>query len=355
MDDLFNQKIINANNIFSDYFLDVKILYLYCFNCLPSQNYISHIDGEKAFWVFKEQYGGSFVHVHEYRWYKKKKYQFDKTVIILNNNCLVEFDDDYCQVLHDGRNPAFVEEVTLLVNRFKERQRRQPLEINLVVQGRHRIELKAMEIKRNKLDLSLFYNDDFKDTDDIIRNRLNRKKDKGIILLHGLPGTGKTTYIRYLVGKIKKRVLFLSPSIAGNLMNPDFIELLVQNPDTVIVIEDAENIIMDRRHNPGSAVSNLLNISDGLLADFLNVQLICTFNSLLTLIDTALLRKGRLIAKYEFGKLNIAKSQQLSKHLGFDSIIEKPMTIAEIANQLEKEQVTERVEVIGFRRQAIEN
>ena len=355
MDDLFNQKIINANNIFSDYFLDVKILYLYCFNCLPSQNYISHIDGEKAFGIFKEQYGGSFVHVHEYRWYKKKKYQFDKTVIILNNNCLVEFDDDYCQVLHDGQNPAFVEEVTLLVNRFKERQRRQPLEINLVVQGRHRIELKAMEIKRNKLDLSLFYNDDFKDTDDIIRNRLNRKKDKGIILLHGLPGTGKTTYIRYLVGKIKKRVLFLSPSIAGNLMNPDFIELLVQNPDTVIVIEDAENIIMDRRHNPGSAVSNLLNISDGLLADFLNVQLICTFNSLLTLIDTALLRKGRLIAKYEFGKLNIAKSQQQSKHLGFDSIIEKPMTIAEIANQLEKEQVTERVEVIGFRRQAIEN
>jgi hypothetical protein len=175
------------------------------------------------------------------------------------------------------------------------------------------------------------------------------------VLLHGLPGTGKTTYIRWLVGKIKKRVLFLSPSVAGNLMNPDFIELLIDNPDTVVIIEDAENIIMDRKHNPGSAVSNLLNISDGLLADFLNVQLICTFNSPVTLIDTALTRKGRLIARYEFGKLGIKKSQRLSNHLGFDRVINKPMTIAEIANQHEKEQPAERIEIIGFRQHVMQN
>jgi ATP-dependent 26S proteasome regulatory subunit len=123
------------------------------------------------------------------------------------------------------------------------------------------------------------------------------------VLLHGLPGAGKTTYLRYLIGRIKKRVLFLSPSVAGNLMNPDFMEMLIGNPNTVLVIEDAENVIMDRKINQGSSVSNLLNISDGLLADFLNVQLICTFNNSLTLIDNALMRKGRLIAKHEFGRL----------------------------------------------------
>lgn len=217
------------------------------------------------------------------------------------------------------------------------------------------MELRAMEIKRTKLDLDLYYEDDFKETDEVIRKRLNTKNDKGIVLLHGLPGTGKTSYLRYLVGKIKKKVLFLPPNIAGSLVDPEFIDLLVDNPNSVVIIEDAENIIMDRRSHSNSAVSNLLNISDGLLADFLNVQLICTFNNSLTLVDSALMRKGRLIAKYEFGKLGIAKAQRLSNHLGNTQIISKPMTIAEIANPGEKEYDNGRMEIIGFKRQLIEN
>lgn len=354
MDNLYNQKVINANNVFDDHFLDPKTLFLFCFNVLPSLNYIGYVDGEKAFDHFKERFGENIERVHQYQWYKRKgkKYQFDRTIVVMKNNCVVEFDDSYCQLYHDGRNESFVDDFTMLVNQFKERQRRQPLEINLIVQNRSRLELKAMEIKRTKLDLDLFYEDDFKEIDETIRKRLNQKKDKGIVLLHGLPGTGKTTYLRYLVGKIKKRVLFLSPSVAGNLMNPDFIELLIDNPNTVLIIEDAENIIKDRRYNEGSSVSNLLNISDGLLADFLNVQLICTFNSSLTMVDNALMRKGRLIAKYEFGKLSATKAQRLNDHFGFDTIINKPMTIAEIANPNEKDQQKEKVEVIGFRRTA---
>ena len=266
---------------------------------------------------------------------------------------MVEFDDDYCEILHHGNDEAFIDEVTELVNKFKERQKRQPQEINLIVQNKHGLDLKAMEIKRTKLDIDLFYEDSFKETDEIITKRLNQKNDKGIVLLHGLPGTGKTTYLRYLIGKIKKRVLFLSPNVAGNLMNPDFIELLIDNPNTVLIIEDAENIIMDRKYESSSSVSNLLNISDGLLADFLNVQLICTFNNSLAMVDSALMRKGRLIAKHEFGKLNTKKAQRLSKHLGFDTTINKPMTIAEITNPTAKEYEMKKVEVLGFRRDKV--
>lgn len=351
MDNLYNQKIINANNVFDDVFLDVKMLYLYCFNQLPCVNFINHVDGEKAFAAFKDRFADRINRLHQYKWYKRKAkaFQFDRTVLVLNSNCIVEFDDNYCEFLHDGKDEALVEEISGLVNQFRERQRRQPLEINLIVQNRNFLGLKAMEIKRTKLDLALFYEDDFAEVDATIQKRLRQKDDKGIVLLHGLPGTGKTTYLRYLVGKIKKRVLFLSPSVAGNLMNPDFIELLIDNPDTVLIIEDAENIIMDRRHNSSSSVSNLLNISDGLLADFLNVQLICTFNNSLTTVDSALLRKGRLIARYEFGKLGTCKAQRLSDRLGFDREITEPMTIAEIANPYEKQGAIKQTEVIGFR------
>ena len=312
---------------------------------------------KKGYHAFKQKFATLIQSEHQIRCYdkKQKRYDFDQTLIILNNKCIIEFDDAYCELLHDGNNEAFVFECTQLMKKFKWRERRKPLEINLIVKGSYGLDLRSMEIKRTKLDLGLFYDDDFAEVDAVIQKRLTTKEDKGIVFLHGLPGTGKTTYLRYLIGRIKKRVLFLSPTIAGDLMNPDMVDLLIDNPNTVLVIEDAENIIMDRRTSSGSSVSNLLNISDGLLADFLNVQIICTFNSSLTLVDSALLRKGRLIAKYEFGKLPATKAQCLSNHFGFDTSIHKPMTIAEIANQHEKETTVNKNEIAGFHAREIIN
>ena len=355
MDNSNSLKTMSNINVFDDRFLSAKNLYMHYFGTLPNLNYIGSVDGEKAFNAFKEKHNESIRYIHQYHWFehKKKKYQFDKTMVVMQKNFLIEFDDSYCYIMHDGQQQELLEEVTALAKQYKERQRKEPLEINLIVRNGNGMDLKPMEIKRTKLDLDLYYEDDFKSIDETIRTRLNKKKDKGIVLLHGLPGTGKTTYLRYLVGKIKKRVLFLSPNVAGNLMDPDFIEMLIDNPNTVVVIEDAENIIMDRRNSNDSSVSNLLNISDGLLADFLNVQIICTFNSSLTLVDSALMRKGRLIAKYEFGKLSAGKAQRLSNHLGFDTIINKPMTVAEISNQHEKDFDTKQVQVLGFRREEI--
>jgi len=356
MDNLNHQRTIDANAVFARRFLDSKSLYLYQFNKLPSLYFVGNIEGEKAYEAFKHEFAELIESEYQYRWFKKtkKKYQFDETVFILRNRCVIEMKD-YCEILHDGSQDEFIQRCTALMNRFKEKRKREPLEINLIVKGSYGLELKAMEVKRCKLDLDLFYEDGFKEVDAVIQKRLNQKKDKGIVLLHGLPGTGKTTYLRYLIGKIKKRVLFLSPNVAGNLMDPDFIDLLIDNPNTVVIVEDAENIIMDRRTSGGSSVSNLLNISDGLLADFLNVQLICTFNNSLTMVDSALMRKGRLIAKYEFGKLGVEKAQQLSRYLGFDNTITRPMTVAEISNQHEKAFETKQVEIIGFRREVIEN
>lgn len=353
MENIFQQRVINANNLLDDTYISAKALYLHMYNALPSISLIQNIQGEKLFNALKLQFADWIAQVHSSNTYAKagRKLEFGRTLMVLNNKCILEIGDWYCEVLHDGFDEALVKSIVALATRFKEPQRRKPLEINLIVQSRHGLELKALEIKRTKLDIDLFYEDDFKQVDETIRQRLKRAKDKGIVLLHGLPGTGKTTYLRYLIGKINKRVMFVSPTVAHNLMNPDFIELLIDNPNTVLIIEDAENIIMDRRSSRDSSVSNLLNISDGLLSDFLNVQLICTFNSSLTLIDDALMRKGRLIARYEFGKLSSPKAQKLSNYLGFDAAITQPMTIAEIVHQRDKQvQPEQRVEVLGFRR-----
>jgi ATPase family associated with various cellular activities (AAA) len=353
MDNINQRNTFSTNAIFENGFLYGKALYLYCFNVIPSINHMNRIDGEKAFVMLKEKFPHLIQSVHSYRWYdqQKKEYEFDETFVIMNNRCILEFDTDYCEIFHDGTQDEFIQECAASMKRFKQRQRRKPLEINLVTNGRSGLQLKGLEIKRTLLNLDLYYEDDFKEVNEVICKRLSSSKDKGLVLLHGLPGTGKTTYLRYMIGKIKKKVLFLSPGVAKDIMNPEFVQLLVNNPDSVMIIEDAENIIMDRRYSSSSSVSALLNIADGLMADFLNVQIVCTFNSPLTMVDTALMRQGRLIAKYEFGKLGIAKAQRLSKHFGFDNEITEPMTIAELAHQHEVKYEPKQVEVIGFRRQ----
>lgn len=357
MENIQQEKFINTDKLFDSRFLDSNTLYLYYFNALPSLHFRNQLDGEKAYEAFKNRFGERIAQTHQYRWFnhKKKKIQFDTTIVILDNDCLLEFDKNYCQVLHNNKHAEFMQEVDNLVSQFKERQKRPPREMNLIIRTSAGFELKSMEIKKTRLDLDLFYEDDFREIDELIRKRLGQKKDKGIVLLHGLPGTGKTTYLRHLIGRIKKKILFISPAVASGLLNPDFVDLLIENPDSVLIIEDAENIIMDRKHDAGSAVSDLLNLSDGLLADCLNVQIICTFNSPLTMIDSALLRKGRLIAQYEFGKLSVAKSQRLSDYLGFKTTITRPMAIADIAGQHEKTQTKPSIEVFGFRRHHMEN
>ena len=167
-------------------------------------------------------------------------------------------------------------------------------------------------------------------------------------MLHGIPGTGKTSYIRYLVGNISKKMIFIPTNYSEHIASPEFIALLSNHPNSILVIEDAENILSDRDGINGKAVSNLLNISDGILSDCLNIQIICTFNTDLKKIDPALLRKGRIIAKYQFKALEVHKAKLLSKNLGFKVKINSPATLAEIYNPKDIE-IMNKANEIGFK------
>jgi hypothetical protein len=128
--------------------------------------------------------------------------------------------------------------------------------------------------------------------------------------------------------------------MAASITDPGLMTMFIKNPNSIFVVEDAENIIIDRNRSGASPVSALLNLADGLLSDCLNIQIICSFNTDLSRVDSALTRKGRLIAQYEFLELDVPKAQVLSDKLGFSSIIESPMTLAAIYNQYEREFAT---------------
>lgn len=130
---------------------------------------------------------------------------------------------------------------------------------------------------------------------------------------------------------------------------PDLISILIDNPNSVCVIEDAENIVVDRDKDGCSPASALLNISDGLLSDCLNIQVICSFNTDISKVDSALMRKGCLIAKYESKELEVSKAQALSTMLGFKTEYHSPTNLTAIYNQEEKNFLqSKRRSMVGF-------
>jgi ATP-dependent 26S proteasome regulatory subunit len=113
---------------------------------------------------------------------------------------------------------------------------------------------------------------------------------------------------------------------------------LIENANTIFVIEDAEDLLVSRDQFKNSSISMLLNLTDGLLGESLGIQIIATFNTHISNIDKALLRKGRLIGLYEFKALSIDKSKKLLEENGIiNTEIKQPMTLADSYNTEQNE------------------
>ena len=184
-------------------------------------------------------------------------------------------------------------------------------------------------------------------------------RNSGITIMEGPPGCGKTSYIKGLIATLARshRFYFIPPHQVSILSEPEFIEFWSKERDKnrdrrlVLVIEDAEHALESRANDNRTLVSTLLNYSDGLLSEFLKMQIICTINCSSTRVDQALLRPGRLLARRTFGRLSMEESRPLAarvgKTIGRDIDLQVDYSLAEIFNEAVEE--TQRADaVIGF-------
>ena len=122
--------------------------------------------------------------------------------------------------------------------------------------------------------------------------------------------------------------------------------------EIILLLEDAEEILTKGMYERPQAVSNILNMTDGLLNDYMQMQIISTFNTDLKMIDQALKRAGRLMVSHKFDKLTAEQANKLSEKIGSIKRFEAGATLAEIyegANQvIDEDDLTQKE--IGFRK-----
>jgi hypothetical protein len=188
-------------------------------------------------------------------------------------------------------------------------------------------------------DLELFYGEGFADWSESYVEILSEKKG-GLSLLEGPPGTGKTSFLRHLMRRLNgsHRFFFIPPANVGVLSDPEFISFWRrqrrkhEDLGFVCVLEDAEGALMVRDTDNRRQVAALLNITDGLLADFLRLHIICSINCRSTEIDRALLRPGRLRAHRVFPRLDAATAQRIAARSDRPLPLQSDYSLAEIFN-----------------------
>ncbi|NJL15716.1 MAG: AAA family ATPase [Microscillaceae bacterium] len=219
------------------------------------------------------------------------------------------------------------------------------------------LRLNKYEIRQpNISDLDLYYGKGFSQKHQHILDLIHEKDRSGLFIFHGITGSGKTNYIRYLISAARPETnfIFYPITLLRELASPQLITFISDYQNAILVIEESEDSVQarDSFDSDKTSIANLLNISDGLLSDVLNLKIISTFNTDIRNLDKALLREGRLLGIHKFGALSIENANRIARENGLDRSFKEPVTLAQIFNNPLKEDLSDFVSFdgkIGFK------
>lgn len=260
--------------------------------------------------------------------------EYYDAIIICKENLLITYFDECIKIAFSDIDEKEISHIVQICESHKKDYEKLN-NLFIVTYAHNYFSLKQSQINKTSLKINQHYNDDFSPIATEIEKFLLEDNRSGLVILHGKQGTGKTSYIRHLINLGKKKMIYMGGDLIDKLSDPTFITFIRQQKNSILIVEDCEELLASRNgsNRMNAGLVNILNISDGLLSDELCIKFICTFNAPLKDMDQALLRKGRLAARYEFKELTTDKVNQLIEEEGLNIPQQKvPMTLAEIYN-----------------------
>lgn len=228
-----NSTYINCNRIYFAYYKKIpNIIRIKKVNERLFNNWITEIDQDKI------------INKHSCKRYdnENKRIEDINVIYFFKNEILIDNEYGNISIAHQEAQEEEANEILMQLSKMIVHEKTNH-EFYLIASTKNGFLPIGLHLIKPKLDLSKHYNDDILPMHSTILKTLKQKNKSGLILFHGQPGTGKSTYIRYLVHHLKKNIIFMPPKIAGNLDAPEFTQLLILNQNAVFIIEDAEDLL----------------------------------------------------------------------------------------------------------------
>lgn len=272
---------------------------------------------------------------------------------VINDKVFVKIDDNlYLSYVVVDRNQenSIINEITFLYREYKEGTKK----VQELIEKLNSCIMDFCEEEGNNLNTLSIYNGSLEiepidglkvDIDNIemyyntkILNKVDRlvknikKSDKGLSIIYGERGMGKTSIINYISSKLDRIVIFIPNNmIDQTINNPDFRKFIKKYYKPVIVIDDCEMMFSEFFTKSNILTNNLLQMVDGFLSDSIEVNVISIFNiENEDEIDHSLLECNSLIDIVKFEYLSPEESNNLSRHLGMNKKYKNPTKLIDI-------------------------
>lgn len=183
-------------------------------------------------------------------------------------------------------------------------------------------------------NIDLYYNNSvIKKSKRLTKSIKNIKK--GLSIIYGERGSGKTTLITYILSNIDKLCIFVPANMIDVTINSnEFKNIIKRYRNSILVIDDCEIFFSHAYTRSNIFTNNLLQMVDGVSSDMDSLHIVTILNTPDEHeIDPILLECNNLVDIIEVDRLEKSTVDELCKYLGQKNKFHNPRVIDVLKNK----------------------